>query len=201
MKTKIVVIFMSVLFLANCSSTSSLSGPTRKVIDSSARGEEAPKWVNTSKLSWEEGNAFYFKGFTSFRGNERVSSCFEVSKLEAKKNLLSEIKESIKSILDISTQSASEDQEQLYSQAVSSTLEGEIRGLRFMEQYFERYLIEDRERVDCFVMGAIEGKDYQDLKRRVLHKLEAADPRIKEALMKKQTDFFSTTQAQTKEGQ
>lgn len=195
MKVKICIISVA-LTISACSSNG-IKKSYRQVVDSSSRGADAPAWVQDSKLGWEESGSYFIKGFSSARGNERLNSCYELSKLEAKKALLSEVKENVKGILDTSIQSSSEDQEQLFSQAMSTAIEGQLRGLRFKEQYFERYIVEEHERIDCHVLSAIPLKDFTDLKRRVLYQMADADPRIKEALLLKQRDFFKEESNET----
>ena len=60
---KIIFISYLIQILLGCSTVDSNfenNNYEKKIIDGS---ENVPKWVNESKLSWEEGKYLYYKGF------------------------------------------------------------------------------------------------------------------------------------------
>ena len=73
----------------------------------------------------------------------------------------------------------------------SGKWEGTIYGFKVTEQYFERYLINGVERIDCYILTELTKQDYDKTKRSVVDKIVPEDPRIKEDIAKKQIDFFS----------
>jgi hypothetical protein len=162
----------------------------RTVIDSATQLKGAPQWVSSTKSSWNSNGGVELKGTYSVRGNERINACYEMAKIEAKKALITEFSEDLKGILDTGTQGMSEDMEMAFSQAMSSSFEGTVQGLRVKEQYYERYLVSTNERLDCFVLAEIVQGDYNNMKRKIMYKMAEVNPKIKEALINKQLQFF-----------
>jgi len=183
MKQLLTMIVM--LFLIGCSSS-----PKRIILDSSSNNE--PSWVDSNKLIWEESGNIYLKATHTVRGNERPNGCIDLAKLDAKENLLSEIKNDVKGSIDNAQQSISEDAEVILGKVRSSEFEGSISGLRFDESYWQKYQIGELEqKVQCHVLGKMKKDDYLATKRAVISKVQAVDPRLKEAITKKQIDFFA----------
>ena len=178
------------LFLGLLASCSSLKVPQRVFLDSSLRKDTPPDWVNQSKVSWEEKDKVLLRTSYSARGNERISGCFDLARLDAKEKLLSELNNDVRGTIDNAQQSISENAEAVLGKVRSASFEGKVRGLRFSEEYFERYLIGDTERIDCHVLGEINLSDYNSLKRAVVDEIVRVDTRVKEAITKKQIDFF-----------
>ncbi len=179
-------VLSALALLQACSSTS----PAKKVIlDESA---SKPSWVTDSKISWEEDSKVRIKSNQQVRGNERLSACYDIARLNAKSSLISEIQENIKGILDSHEATLSENAEVVLSKSRSAEFEGKISGLRFTEEYFVRYLLMSEERIDCLVLSEIAKDDYNKLKRAILYKVEEADPRIKEQIKEKHIDFFKS---------
>jgi hypothetical protein len=173
-------------FIGACSSL-----PKRVVLDSSG---DKPSWTDSSKLVWEEDGFVVLKASQVVRGNERPNGCLDLAKLDAKENLISEIKNDVKGSLDNAQQSISEDAEILLGKARSSEFEGSISGLRFEESFWEKYQVgEAEQKVQCHVLGKMKKENYLATKRAVVNKVAAVDPRLKEAITKKQIDFFSNS--------
>jgi hypothetical protein len=171
-------------FIVGCVTTNS-----RVVLDKSPT---KPTWVDSSKISWSENGKIFFKSSHTIRGNERIDGCYSLAQLDAKENLLSEISNDVKGTLDNAQENISEDAEAILGKVRSGEYAGKIQGLKFAEQYFERYKIEENERIECFLLSEITTADYSKTKKSVINKVLAADPRIKEAITKKHVNFFSS---------
>ncbi|MEQ1722430.1 MAG: hypothetical protein ABL930_04590 [Pseudobdellovibrio sp.] len=183
------LLVISALVIAGCSSsTKSEYQLSRKVIDSSKIKSE---WVEKSQLAWEAENKYYSKASHTIRGDQQLNACYDLAKLDLKENLITEISSDIKGTIDNAQMSISENAETILGKARSGKWEGTIYGFRVTEQYFERYLIGGVERIDCFVLTELSKQDYDKTKRSVVDKIVPEDPRIKEAIAKKQINFFA----------
>lgn len=162
------------------------------ILDSSPN---RPSWVGTNTMTWQEDGKLFLKAIHTVRGNERLNGCYDLAKLDAKEQLLGEIANDVKGSLDNAQESISEQAEVVLTKVRSSEYEGQISGLRFSEQYFERYQIGDNERIDCHVLSEMTTADYNKTKQAVVNKVVAVDPRIKEAIAKKNINFFNRAPA------
>lgn len=183
MKSKMVVI---VVFLITACSTSKMAN--RVVLDESPN---RPDWINQSKLMWIDDEKIFIKTTQQIRGNERLSACYDVAKMSTKASLVSEIQETIKGIMDTHEATMNENAELVLNKSRSSEYAGVVHGLRFTEDYFVRYQIGSNERIDCSVLGEISQNDYDKIKRAIVDKVQAADPRIKEQIIQKHINFYS----------
>jgi hypothetical protein len=181
-------LFSMVVLVSACSS---LVPQGRRFLDSSTREDSPPGWVRETKMTWERAGKVFLHSFHSIRGDERVNGCFDLARLDNKEALLSEIADEVKGSIDNAQQSISENAEEVLGKVRSAEFSGRITGLRFTDQYYERYLIGETERVDCHVLSEIKETDYNRIKREVVDKIAEVDPRLKEAISKKQIDFFS----------
>lgn len=191
----IALLVLSSGFLNSCA-----SGPTvkRVFMDSSTHKDNPPDWVEEMRLTWEKGDKVMFRSVHTVRGDERVNGCFDLAKLDARETLLTEMATDIKGSLDNAQQSLNENAEMVLGKVRSGEFKGRIQGMRHLEQYFERYRIGTDERIDCHVLSEITKTDYAELKRKVVNRIEEVDPRLKDAITKKQVEFFeSRTPAET----
>ena len=170
--------------------TNSVSPKTRVVLDNSNRGGSLPEWATSSKVSWDEGNLFMFKASFTVNGNQRVNGCYDLARFEVKEKLLSEIKEDIKGEINLASEGISDGVDPLLTKSMSSTINGNIKALRFQDEAFERYLVNDVERVDCFVKARLEKSEYLKLRQAVLNNLISVSPGVADAIRKKQKKFF-----------
>ena|SRR3989338_388951 len=173
------------------------SNPRRVFLDSTVGSDDRPKWAKTTKTAWQERDMVFLKTSHTVRGDERTNGCFDLAKLDAKEKLLSEIANDVRGSIDNAQQSISENAEVVLGKVRSGEFEGRIIGLRSTEEYFERYRVEGTERIDCFVLSEIKSADYEQVKRSVVNKIAAIDPKIKEAITNKQVNFFSREPAST----
>ncbi len=180
-----IVASVGVLGLNACSS----GGEIKKVVIDES--EQKPAWVGNSRTAWEESGKIYLKSSQQIRGNERLSGCYDLARMNAKTLLISEIQESIKGVLDTNEASLSENAEIVLSKSRSSEFSAAVAGVRFSAEYFARYRIDDEERIDCHVLSEISKQDHTRLKRMVLSKVVEADPKVKEQIQKKHLDFFN----------
>ena len=161
----------------------------RNVIDAS---KVKQAWVDGTKMAWAENGKFYSKATHTIRGDQRLDACISLAKLDAKENLLTAMSEDVKGAMDHADLDISENAETILGKVRSAKWEGSIYGLQFPEQYYERYEIDGTERIDCSVLSEISMNDYNKTKQTVINKVSAADPAVKQAITKKQVDFFST---------
>ena len=180
-------------FLASCS----IPGK-RTVLDSSTGGSQ-PGWVKDTRVTWEEGSIVKYRATSTIWGDERLDGCYQLAKLNAKEALLTEISEDIRGAVDHATQGLSEEAENMLSLTRSTKYQGNITGLRFREEYYERYVVKDDMRVQCFVLAEIRRSDYNKVRRRVFNRVASVDPELRNAIKRKQIRFFDVDEAKTDE--
>lgn len=168
--------------------TGCASKEKKVIVDSSAN---RPAWVDTTKITWAEGDQVFFKQEYSVRSDERLNGCYQLAKLEAKESLVREIAEELKGQIDNAQQSLSESAELVLSQVRSSEYGGKVTGMRFLEQFHERSVVNQTERLDCFVLGSVKKSDYESIKRQILYKVSEADPDVKKAIKERSVKFFT----------
>lgn len=193
MKFKLI---LATVMLAGCASTTG-NKVGRVFIDSPNHKDSSPEWTQKQKVSWESGNEIYFRAAHTINGNERISACYDLAKLDAKEVLLTELASEVRGRIDNANTSLSESAEVVLGKVRSEEYAGRIVGLKTDETWFERYKIGDDERVDCFILSKIRKSDYDKVKRQVVDKVVEADPRIKEAIAKKQIEFFDNKRGPT----
>lgn len=187
---KVTTIFIAIsALLSGCATGTKSNG--KIVLDSSRQRND---WVDKPQLVWDMDGKMYSKATHTIRGDQQLSACYSLAKLDSKENLLSEISTEIKGAIDNASMDISENAETVLGKVRSGKFEGTVYGQRFNEEYFERYMINGVERVDCSVLSEISKSDYDKTKRSVIDKVIAADARVKEAIIKKQVDFFSDRQ-------
>lgn len=182
-----------VLGLTGCSSAGILtdrSVPKRVVIDNTYHGPELPGWTRDGKVGWEDKGVVYFKAQHTVRGDQRINSCFDLAKMDLKESLMTEISTAIKGEVNFAAEGISEASEAAITKSFSQQLEAEISGLKQSEQFFERYLTGDVERVDCYVMALMSKSDYDKLKSRILQRAARSDAQLAQLLRRKQRAFF-----------
>ena len=185
MKSKIYLMpLMLTLFIA-CS-----SGPAKKIVlDSSTPNR--PDWVDSSKLAWKDDKKIFFRGTYTIRGDERANACVDLAKLGVKEALITEIQEELKGAVDSAQDSIRADAEIILTNSRSARYQGAITGLRFTSSYWEKYALINRDqRISCFVLGRISEVEFRQTKKNVLNKITRANPKLKEAITKKQINFF-----------
>jgi hypothetical protein len=179
------------LVLAACASGPKGSKqPGRVVLDNSAHGGVLPEWVNSGSVGWEQGDSIFLKSIYTVGGNQRVNGCYDLAKLEMKESLLSELSQDIKGELNLASEGISEGLDPLVTKSIRTNIEGTIKGLRVREQLFERYVVADVERVECFVQAAMSKVDYNKLKNSVLKQMSSVSDDVAAALRKRQKSFF-----------
>ena len=177
------IIFIGLLVISACSSIG------KRVLDSSS--PRRPEWIDSSELTWRDDGKVFFKGNYVVRGNVRANACIDLAKLNVKENLITEIQEEIKGVLDTAQDSIREDAEIVFSKSQTSKYRGQIRGLRFTRRYWEKYASRDNKvKISCHVLGQINKKQYLKTKRNIVNKITNANKELKEAVIKKQIDFF-----------
>lgn len=175
-------------FVTSCSSAT-LSGLERRVIDSSG---PRPEWALGSKAVLEEGEILSFRSQSTVRGDERIGSCFDLSRLQVQERILTEIQSTLRGVLNQAQTSPSEAVELLLTKSLSSEFSGRIRGVRTTDEYFERYRIGDSERIECYTLNQIRKSEFDQIRQALVSQMVAADPAVKAALSEGQSTFFKT---------
>ena len=200
MRNKILLAIVG-LALSACSG----SGVKKIVIDATP---DRPAWVDKNALSWEEDGKIYFKAQQTVRGDQRVNGCFVVASHDAREAMLRGIAEEMKGATQEAQTDLSEQAELILGKVRSGEWQGKLYGFTDTERFFERYQLRDMatgqatERIDCATLAYVSKADFNRTKQEVLNRIVAVDPRVKEAIVKKQVDFFQDRgPASTKEGQ
>jgi hypothetical protein len=190
---KVAVMIGYLMMGAIACSSKGLKEELRKkvVIDNAMGGEKMPDWTRDGKVSWEDGKNRVYKGVFTVRGDQRVSGCYDLAKMEIKENLISEISSEIKGEINLASEGINEAMDPMINKSFHQQMEASIRGLNIQEQLFERYIIEDTERIDCFVMGSIAQTDYRALKNNIIQKLSKNSAEVANAMKTKQVNFFT----------
>ncbi len=177
-------------YIAGCSSISKMKG--RVFLDSSSHKDSPPEWVLSTKTAWNKDGKIQIKASHTIRGDERINACFDLVQMDVKEAVLSEIANDVRGRIDNAIQSISENAEVILGKVRSAEFQGRISGLRFIEEYFERYVIDEVERISCYTLGEISEKDYKETKRAIVHQIIQADPMLRKAIQDKQIDFFDS---------
>ena len=163
----------------------------RIVIDSTRGDDDLPAWTRDGRKSWKDDERIYIKGNYTIRGDQRLNSCFELARLEAKETMLAEIKTNVKSELNTASEGLSESNDLFLNKSSTEESSGIISGFKMNEQYFERYLVNQTERIDCFVLGSISLQDYEKVKNKSQELNSAVAKEVSDVIRKKQMEFFS----------
>lgn len=197
MKTiKILFVMCMSLSLWACATAESKK---RQVLDTGTEGAKRPEWVSSTRNAWDERDKTNFKSQASVKGNERLDACFDISRLNAKEAILTEASESIRGRLDEARQAISEDAETILQKSRSTEFSGKVSGIRFIETYYERYLVNNQERIDCFTLAQLSQADFIKIKQGLLSDIFRVDPKLKEAVTQKQIDFFNVREPASRE--
>ena len=188
-RVQLLVAMGMVIIVAGCSHTVTTK---KNLIDSSG---SRPSWVSSQKTSWEEGDAFYFKSKVSLKGNERENAGYVIAGNDNRENLLRSISDQIKGATDEAQLSLNENSEIVLGKVRSGRWEGTIYGLINAEQYSERFEYcrgsDCTQRLDCYVLSSTSRADYNKTKDGLLNQIIAIDPKIKDAIIRKQAAFFT----------
>lgn len=185
------VILLS-LFLTACSSLQS----NRKVIDSNSSSR--PKWAEGTEIGWQDGDFTLLRSQYTIRGDQRINSCYDLARVDLKETLLTSLKDDITGELNLAGEGLSEGADPLLSKSFRSEFKGRVQGLSISEQYYERYLVGDVERIDCFVLSKMKNSDYQRLKSQLLTNLIQVSEEVAQAVRGRQKEFFESSQNKNK---
>lgn len=204
MELKHVMIFLSggimylqliILSLAfyGCS-TSSKVQDHKIVLERSSGKNEMPEWTTAAKQSWKKKDLLYIKGQYTVRGNQRVSACYDLAKSEAKENLITEMTSNFRNEINGYTQGLNEEENQELNKMFISEVNGKVVGLRLGETAYERSLINNVERINCYVLFEISESSYNETLRNSKKGISAVNKEIIEKLKDRGVDFMSGIQ-------
>ena len=190
-----VLIFMTSSCSSNKNSPREKSQmPAKVVVDKST---STPDWINESSVQKIVGDEVYIVSKETIRGDQRLSGCYELASFEAKNKLIRELGEEIRGAIDQAMPDISESTDSILTKVSSGKWEGKVVGLSTQEEYFERYRLFEfndsdtyKERIDCQVRMKISKSNLNRMKVGLVEEFKRADPRINEAIVSKQVDFF-----------
>lgn len=159
-------------------------------MDSSTHEDAAPDWTRGLSPIWEKGDKVWVHTQQTVRGDERVNGCMDLARLDAREILLTEIASDVRGSIDSAQQTLSENAELVLGKVRTGEFRGRITGLRHTEEYFERYRIANAERIDCHVLSEITAEEFAKLKRNVGEEIRKIDARVRDAVSRKQAEFF-----------
>lgn len=183
---KKMIIIVSILLLTGCASMKN-----RIFLDSTTHSDSLPSWAKGTTQVWEEDGKVHFHGYQGILGNERITAGLKLASLNAKDAMVTEIASDFRTRVDVAQQSISEDAELVLGQVLTSETSGRITGFRVTDHYYERYILNETERIGCHVLGVISKQNYNKLKSTVFRKIVEVAPVLKEAITNKQIDFFN----------
>ena len=184
-KKSLRTILLASVLITGCSSLQT----ERKVIDSNASGR--PAWAKVTTLSWTEGDQINIRSQYTIRGDQRINSCYDLARVDLKESLLTSLKDDITGELNLAGEGLSEGADPLLTKSFRSEFKGRLQGLGVAEQYYERYVIADVERIDCFVLSKMKNSDYQKLKSSLLTNLIQVSEDVARAVRERQKNFFA----------
>ncbi len=184
-------ILLASILITGCSSLQT----ERKVLDSNANGR--PNWATGTTMSWLDGDLVHLRSQYTIRGDQRINSCYDFAKVDLKESLLTSLKDDITGELNLAGEGLSEGADPLISKSFRSEFKGRLQGLAISDQYFERYVIADVERIDCFVLSKMKNSDYQRLKSQLLSNLIQVSEEVARAVRNRQKEFFAPAQKNT----
>ncbi len=176
--------------LAGCSTMTNQAAKQRTVIDNSMRGAQLPAWVYGAESAWEEGDRYNFRSNYTINANQRINGCYDLAKLELTESLLSELRQDILGEVSLANEGISESMDPLITKSIRKAIVGNVKGLRIKSQVYERYLVNDVERVDCFVRGEMSRSDYTSLRQSVSRDVASVSDEVGMVVRKRQADFF-----------
>ena len=184
-------LIISAVYLSACKSTQVSMNSKKVIIDNSFEGKNQPEWVASGKLSWEKDGITFFKSQFTIRGDQRLNACYDLAKSDLKASVLSEISSEIQGQINSATTGLAESNQIQFNKSFTEQFSGQLRGLKISEQHFERYIILDRESINCFVLAEIKNSDFSVLRQRIVDSLIQENSEVVEALKTKQLHFFS----------
>ncbi len=193
MKLNIKIMIAAGLVFSGCTSNQLKNNQEirKLVIENSQAGDTLPDWVHSAKVSWDDQDTYYLKSMHSIRGDQRVNGCFDLAKLGAKENLSNEILSTVKGEVVTATTGLSEEENEALTRSVITNYSNNIRGLRVNEQAYERYLINDTERIDCYILFSVKKTDFKRMKNAIYEQAKTAT----EEILKNRQKSFLTTEA------
>jgi hypothetical protein len=193
MKNHVIIIGILAVLVTGCAGNRAASeGAGTTVIRASG---PRPAWVDGTESVWEKDDRVFFRSRRSIRGDERENGGLVMATNDNCERLLREIYGSIKAATDEAQLGLSEQAELVLGQVRSGKWEGPVYGLRAVAEYSERYLAcrsagDCTERIDCWVLSSVSRADYNRTRSAIVDRVAAMDPRVREAIVRKQVDFF-----------
>jgi len=170
--------------------------PEKRVIETSYRSDREPTWLHDSRLSWEDGDTRMIRASYVALGSKRINGCYDLARAEAKELLLVEVSNDIRGELVRASQGLDETIDDGLTKSWIEQYKGDTRGFRFSEAAYERFLVNDVERIECFVLGRIRNSDYNAIRNRVMSIAANSNDRIRQAMEERQARLLMSGAAE-----
>ena len=128
------------------------------------------------------------------RGDQRINACYDLARLGLFETILAEVRSELKAANDLASEGTSENEDALLTKSLSENLGGTLRGVKIRSRAFERYEINQVERIDCHVLSEMSERDYQKIKNEVVKAKTSVADAVSEAVREKQKEFFKPTE-------
>lgn len=161
----------------------------KTIIESSIQGEK-PEWALKSVMSWKEEMNHFYKSQYTIQENQRVNACYDLAKMELRENIMTELSSEIKGEIVLALKGSKINYNELMTKTMIQSFEGRLQGLKIQEQFHERYLIREREQVDCFVKASIDKESYRKLKNELLNQMAEESGELKKAIENRQVGII-----------
>ena len=168
-----------------------MTSSNRKIIDKSY--DEKPEWLMKQDDFWKNEDKLNFKFTYTISGEQRTNACFELARLGINELILSELKSEIKAQNNLASEGLSENESEFLNKSLTENLSGEIHGLRIKSKAFERYIVGEKERIDCSILTEMSSLDYNKIKSKALSNNYSIKQEVADTIREKQKDFFESS--------
>ena len=191
-------ISLSFLVTAGCTSL-----PTKpefeasKVVERQDDASETPKWAKSETPMSESGGNVMFTSQMTFGGNARTEACFKGAELDARANILRQIKESLTASGQLNESDASSDPSVEGLTAFLS--QGNLSGVKTVHKYWEKRQESDADsgervlKLHCSVQISIKKADLEKQLRLAMG--NGGNKEIREKLLEAQKTFIESAGA------
>lgn len=185
----LVTLTLGLSFTGCATGPESVSGTAKRVLDRSY--DEKPDWLTNQDVSWKDSGLVFYKSTYTVRGDQRINACYDLARLGLFETVLTEVRSELKASNDLASEGTSENEDSLLVKSLSETLQGTLKGVRVKSKAFERYEINEVERVDCHILTEISEKDYLKIKNEIKTAQTSVTEDVAQAVRGKQKRFFS----------
>ncbi len=189
------VIACSWMLLGGCGTASKHSKLEKVVLETSTGEKERPEWARSTGVYEAVESDLFFKGTYIGQGSDRISTCYRMAEADIQVRISQEVNQKVKSELFRLAEGMSDRVEPAVLASLLVESKSKIQGLRVVERYFERAIVNGSERVECIVRAKIDERDFQKVKQGLTEILAQKKPEIQALLTERQTRFAKDEEA------